>query len=155
TEQIIYYKADESSIIGRIKSRLRYMQVAKYFVKQYMHEHGNPDYVHAHVPIRAGLVALWMKKNFNLNYALTEHYGIYNKEVDDNFRRRSVFFRRSVKRIIKGANPFLPVSKKIAEQINAMVVKKDYTVIPNVVNTEYFNFSEKERGEKFRFIHVS
>jgi glycosyltransferase involved in cell wall biosynthesis len=133
TEQIVYYKANESSAFGKLQSQLRYLKLSRYFIRQYIHQHGLPDYVHAHVPIRAGLVAMWMKRKYKLNYALTEHYGIYNKEVADPFQHRN----------------------KIAEDINNIVVKKPYTVIPNVVNTGYFNFKEKEFTDKFQFLHVS
>src|SRR5258708_794045 len=43
TEQIVYYRANESFYPGRLKSRFRYFQLSRYFIKQYIHQNGLPD----------------------------------------------------------------------------------------------------------------
>ena len=101
TEQIIYYPSDSKNILGKIKSINRYYKISKLAIQQYIKKNGLPDYVHVHVPIRAGAVALWMKEKYGINYALTEHYGIYNSVAEDHIGTRSIFFRRALKKIIK------------------------------------------------------
>jgi hypothetical protein len=41
--------------------------------------------VHVHVPYKAGLIALWLKKNYNLNYYVTEHWTGYDKTKHRQF----------------------------------------------------------------------
>lgn len=156
TEQIIYYPSDSKTVIGKIKSINWYYKISKQAIQQYIKQNGLPDYVHVQVPIRAGTIALWMKKKFGIHYALTEHYGIYNRAVIDPWEERSFIYRNSVKRIIKNAEPFICVSNQLGEDVNRLVTKKDFVSIPNVVDVNHFHFiPKKNQPEKFRFIHVS
>lgn len=156
TEQIIYYPSDSKNILGKIKSINRYYKISKLAIQQYIKKNGLPDYMHVHVPIRAGTIALWMKKKYGINYALTEHYGIYNRVVIDPWEERSFVYRNSVKKIIKNAEPFICVSNQLGEDVNRLALKKDFVSIPNVVDVNHFHFAPKKiQPEKFRFIHVS
>ena len=60
-----------------------------------------PSFIHVHIPWKAGLLALWVKKHFGLPYLITEHWGIYNKVVDDNIYTKSLLVRRLLKKIYK------------------------------------------------------
>ncbi|GDX52398.1 glycoside hydrolase [Bacteroidota bacterium] len=156
TEQIIYYPSESKNILGKIKSINRYYKISKLAIQQYIKKNGLPDYVHVHVPIRAGAVALWMKKKYGISYALTEHYGIYNRTVIDPWEERSFVYRNSVKRIIKNAEPFICVSNQLGEDVNRLAIKKEFVSIPNVVDVNHFHFIQKKNeNKKFRFIHVS
>jgi glycosyltransferase involved in cell wall biosynthesis len=46
------------------------------------------------------------------------------------------------------------VSRFLAEGVNKLVIKKQFDIIPNAVNTDLFFLKEKKQ-ERFRFIHVS
>ena len=157
TEQIIYFPSDsKKNLVGKIKSINRYYKISKQAIHQYIKQNGLPDYVHVHVPIRAGTLALWMKKKFRIKYALTEHYGIYNRVVIDPWEERSFVYRNAVKKIIKNAAPFICVSKQLGEDVNRLVMKQGFVSIPNVVDVNHFRFvPKKNQNKKFRFIHVS
>jgi glycosyltransferase involved in cell wall biosynthesis len=153
TEQIIYLKTSHS-LFKRVINQYRVFKSYKNAVKKYINRNGKPDIVHVHIPLKAGLGALWIKRKYGIPFVCSEHWGIYNKIVEDNYLSRPFTFRRAVKKIIDSAALFLSVSKYLAGEINNMVSQKKYQVIPNTVNTDLFYYSVKYE-DKFRFIHVS
>ncbi len=158
SEQIIYFKPN-SSFLGKIIDNFRWQKLYRRAIKEYINENGRPDLVHVHVPLKAGIAALWVKKKYHIPLVVTEHWGIYNSIVPDNFKTRHRFFQNYSRRIISSASAFISVSKYLAEEVNRMVVKKNYHVIPNVVDTSHFIYKEKAITNPitigFRFIHVS
>lgn len=151
-ETIVYYKS--SSFLPRLTSWKKYFSLYKQFISSFIKKHGKPQLVHVQVPVKAGLVALWLQRNYGIEYVCTEHFGIYNDVLPDRYSRRSFYFKYYTKRIFKEARAFLPVSKNLGEAINARVLKKDYTVIYNVADTDLFYYKPSSQ-QKFRFIHVS
>ncbi len=152
-EQIIYFQKS-SSFAGRILSHYRWTKLFRRAVRQYIHENGQPDLVHVQVPMKAGLIACWMKKKYGIPFIVTEHWGIYNDVAEDRFAFRSKAFKFYTKKIFENAIAFTSVSSFLGEGVNRWVLKKKYEVVPNVVNTTLFNVKEKPAG-RFRFIHVS
>lgn len=153
TEHIIYY-AKTRSLIGKISSSLKYVSILKDAIRQYINAFGKPDLVHVHIPYKAGIGGLWIKKKYGISYIVTEHWGIYNKIAEGNYFSGSTFFKRLVKKVFKKASKFLSVSNFLGSGVNQYVLKKEFEVIPNVVNTDLFYFGRREPGV-FRFIHVS
>jgi glycosyltransferase involved in cell wall biosynthesis len=74
--------------------------------------------------------------------------------VEDSFQKKPAIFKRLTKRIFEEAKSFISVSRFLAEGVKEMVVKKEYTVVPNVVDTTLFYYSEKKHPV-FTFIHGS
>ncbi|MBK7560825.1 MAG: glycosyltransferase [Chitinophagaceae bacterium] len=153
TEHIVYYKKS-SSFPGRLMSHYRWLMLSRQAIRQYVAEHGKPDLVHIHIPVKAGITGLWMKRKYKIPYVLTEHWGIYNDVESANYKRKSVVFKRYTKKILKEASLFLSVSRYLAEGVNRLVTKKEFEIVPNVVNTELFNYKNKVLTS-FCFIHVS
>jgi glycosyltransferase involved in cell wall biosynthesis len=154
TEEIIYNPSSSIFIIGKLFSLVNYFLLNRRYIKAYIKANGLPDYVHVHVPIKAGLIALWIKWRYKIPYLLTEHYGIYNNVSPMPFRKRSLAFRYFSKQIIRRAAVFLPVSNKIALDIGLQAVKRNYTVITNTVDTALFHYTPAPLS-KFIFLHVS
>jgi len=153
TEQIVYFKK-KKSLKAKLTNQLRWLALYKKAIRNYIIKNGKPDLVHLHVPIKAGILALWLKKNYKIPYLVTEHWGIYNHIVEDKYASRGVAFKRYTKKIFERASKFISVSDYLAKGVNRQVCKKDYVVIPNTVDTDLFNYKEKE-ASVFRFIHVS
>jgi len=149
TEQILYYRSG-----NRLSALYQYFKLYRRLIKNYIREYGKPDYVHIQVPIKAGLLALWVKRKFNIPYVLTEHYGIYNDIVDDSFKNRHFFFRHYTRKVIRMADKFQTVSRYIGERINEIVINKPFTVVYNTVDTTLFEYSPA-KNNVFRFLHVS
>lgn len=126
-------------------------------MKEYIEEKGVPDLVHVHVPVKMGAAALWLKRKFNIPFVVTEHSNIYhNREGEENFSTYSPYFRFVAKRVLDKADVLITVSDFLGKAINEIAVKKEYTVIPNVVDTSRFQYTEKKVASSvFRFLHVS
>lgn len=153
TEQLIYYPAGKT-LWGRIKGHYRQLFLYKQAIRNYMIKNGKPDLVHVQVPMKAGIAAIWFKKQYKIPFVVTEHWGIYNDVAADRFEKRSLYFRYNTKRIFEQAAAFLSVSKYLGEGVNRLVIPKEFTIIPNAVNTDLFFYKEKT-VIPFRFIHVS
>jgi len=156
TEHIIYYRCNVPfRFLNKIVSAYRCFILYRNTILKYKKEQKIFQFLHVHVPLNAGLAALWLKRKYNFQYALTEHYGIYNDIVDEPFQKRNWLFKYFVKKIIKESSVFIPVSKNIGEAINKMVLGKPFDVVYNSVDTKIFHSVIKENNKRFRFIHVS
>ncbi len=153
TEHIIYFKR-ERSFYTKLTNHFRWQSIFKRAIRNYIIKNGKPDLVHVQVPMKAGILGLWIKKNYKVPYLITEHWGIYNDIIDKGYSAHGFAFRQLTKKIFRNANRFLSVSKYLAEGVNRLVGSKEYEVIPNVVNTDLFFYQEKKHSI-FRFIHVS
>ena len=151
-EQIIYLPKHKG-FFGKLHN---YRQWKKFYLAQLnvIVQQYHPDLVHVHVPWKVGLIALWVKKKYKIPFVVTEHWGIYNNVVEDNIHTKSFFVRYFLKKIYRQAKSFVSVSKYLGEGVNKTLVKKEYTVIPNVVDTNLFCPS-KEKHQRFTFLHVS
>ncbi len=155
TETIIYLKKSSlPSPFNKIVNQWNYMKVFKKHVNEYLKEI-TPDIVHVHVPVKAGIIGLWLKRKLGIPLVLTEHCGIYNDLVPDKFLDRGIWFKNLVKRVMKNADVFLPVSKYLGDCINELVVKRSFTVINNVANTQLFYYNPAQNTPMFWFVHVS
>lgn len=152
TEQIIYLPK-KKGLPGKLQNFKAWQGLYKKRITAFV-ENERPSAVHVHVPWKVGLIALWAKRKFSLPYLVTEHWGIYNKVVDDNIYTKPFFFRRLAKRIYREAAAFVSVSRYTGEGVNQSLLKKDFTVIPNVVDTALFR-PAAGKYERFTFVHVS
>jgi glycosyltransferase involved in cell wall biosynthesis len=156
TETIIYYYVSKkhSGLLDGFFSMRKYSRVFKNYLKKNLHEKGNPSVVHVHVAYKAGLIALWLRKKFDLKYLLTEHWTGYDINSKDSFYSRSEIFRSVVKRIINQAKLIVPVSNDLGNKIKNIASAVNFSVIPNVVNTDFFNYNP-EQHNIFRFAHYT
>jgi len=155
TEHILYFKCGiRSKPLNKILSLVKYFWLFRKLMLVYVKDKKRPALAHVHVPLKGGLLALWLKRRFGIGYVLTEHYGIYNNVVDEPFEKKSHAFRYFTKKIISNAIAFSPVSNDIGEAINKMLLPKPYRVVYNTVDTRFFNYTQSSEG-KFRFVHVS
>lgn len=152
TEQIIYLPK-KKGLPGKLRNFNAWQGLYRKRITAFV-ENERPLLIHVHVPWKVGLIALWAKRKFNLPYLVTEHWGIYNTVVADNIYTKSFLFRRLAKRIYGEAAAFVSVSRYVGEGVNQSLLKKDFTVIPNVVDTTLFH-PAVGKHERFTFIHVS
>lgn len=151
-EEIIYLPKKNKQL-GKIKSLLEwyknYLAAAREII-----QNERPALVHVHIPWKAGLVALWIKKEYEVPYVVTEHWGIYNSVVEDNIYTKPLLVRYFLKKIYKHASALLSVSDFLGRSINETLIGKPFQVIPNVVDTAIFH-PANEKPTRFTFLHVS
>lgn len=154
TEHIILYKS-RKGISGRFLNHLHWQKRFRQAAKDFIDKNGKPDIIHVHIPMKAGLIALWIKEKFGISYIVTEHWGIYNHELKDNYSSKPAWFKQITKKIFSNADSCASVSRYLADNIRKYVLKNlDFKIINNVADTSLFYPKEKQPG-KFRFIHVS
>lgn len=156
-EAIYYFPFKRTGIAGldKIRYNRAYLQFYKKIIQQYIQQKGKPDIVHVHVPMKAGIIALWLKKKYGIPYVVSEHSSLYLPAAIDNFNTRSNFFRHHTNNIFQQAASVTNVSAAIAKVLEQMFGLKEVIVIPNVVDANYFNFKPKEQSKIFRWLHVS
>lgn len=157
SERIIYYHSLYTGIkfIDRFFSTVRYRKVFKEVIKNYITENGKPDLVHVHVAMNAGLIALWIKKEFGINYVLTEHWSGLLPEAENSYYNQSAAFKILWKKIADNAMSLSVVSRYLGATIKKEIINKEYVVIPNVVNTGLFKIVSKSVKDTTIFIHIS
>ena len=156
-EAIHYFPFKKTGLVwfDKIIYNRKYLRYYKNIIYQYIKENGKPDLIHVHVPMKAGIIALWMNKKFNIPYIISEHSSLYLREAAHPFYKRSIYFKHHTKKIFKSANAVTNVSEAIANVLKTMFRLKDVVVIPNVVDTNSFYFKSKEKNKTFRWLHVS
>ena len=154
TETIIYYACKNYKVqfIEKLMSIRKYNSVYKQFFSKWIGQNGKPLAVHVHVPYKAGLIALWLKKRYNINYYVTEHWAGYDKANTDNFFSRSASFRYITKKILGNAKNVISVSEDLALKLTSITPTIKTKVIPNTVNEKLFYF-ERTNHQSFKFIH--
>ena len=152
TEQL-FYLPKQTGLLGKWRNFRRWKRIYRTQLRRLIKE-DRPDLVHVHVPWKAGLMALWVKRKFGIPFFVTEHWGIYNRVVDDNIHTRSFLFRYLLKKVYNEAGHFISVSRYLADGVNRTLVKKQFAVLPNVVDTSLF-FPVQEKPSRFSFLHVS
>lgn len=149
------YRKKNNQLQNRLYAVWQYFSQYKKLINTHIAVQGLPDIVHVHIALRDGLVALWLKNKYNIPYVLTEHWTLYHKDNGNAFKQKSLLFKYLVKKILKNAAIVLPVSNHLGNTLQQIVPAIQYRTIPNVVNTESFQYKELSTQEDFIFIHVS
>lgn len=155
TETIVIYKKSGISIVNRLVSIFKYFLYSKREIRRIIGSHNFIDIVHVHVTFRAGLLALWIKKKYNIPFVVSEHWGIFTPERNENFLKRNLIFKYLVRKVIKEASALTVVSDSLGKGIQEMVIQRPFIKIPNVVDVKAFNYKEPDNSLEFVFTHVS
>src|SRR5205085_12074530 len=138
----------------RLRKQWRWKNLFQDAVKEYVATQGKPDLVHVHIPWKAGLVALWMKKKFETSFIISEHWGVYDTSDQQYLGSKPKLTQKIYKEIYKAATMVVSVSRFLAMGIERKMERKVDHIIPNVVDTSLY-FYREEKYSKFTFIHVS
>jgi len=154
-EHILYYKKRKNTLPHRLKSVCQYFFQYRKWLRQHFRQNDLPDIVHAHITWRDGLIALWIKRKYQIPYVLTEQWTIYMNDGDAGFNHFNIVQRMLMRKILRNASLVLPVSTQLGEQLKTLF-HIDYKPIGNVVDTSIFQYLPLEkRYEIFTFIHIS
>ena len=154
TEHIGYFERTRS-FLEKFWAYYRWSTVFKKAIRLYIKENGRPDLVHVHVPVRAGLFGIRLKKRSGIPYVVTEHWTIYQPQNAIPYRDHKTVFKTLLYWVVKNSRLLLPVSNDLGLLMNKLVAKKEFFVIENVANGQYFFYTDAKQGSPFRFIHVS
>lgn len=142
-------------LLDKVRFHFKYIKIFKKEIKSYIVQHGIPDIVHVHIPVKSGILAIWMKRKWRTKYFLTEHSSHYDYESEDSFFKKNYFHRKLTASIYSKSSIVTTVSRSVASVISNAFKLKSVEVIPNAVDTQFFYFLPSGKFKKFRFIHVS
>lgn len=157
TEQIIYYNSVKTGIklFDKFLSQRSYKKHFCSAIKHYMQASGKPQLVHVHVAMKAGVAALWMKNKWNIPYIVSEHWTAYLKDAGERIDQYPLVFRKLLKRVLEQASALTVVSKHLGRSIQIYFPGIEYSIIPNVVDTNIFYPLHIQPAETARLIHIS
>lgn len=145
TEIIAYYKP----------SFIRPFNFFKRFVawKKAFKQIDNIDLVHLNVCYTAGIFALYLKWFTHKKYVISENWTSLHQE---RFSQMNFWIRFMVKKILAGAEMYLPVSNHLGKSMQTISPKNKMQVIPNVVDTNRFKIPKSQtQNSTIRFLHIS
>lgn len=132
----------------------QYQSLYKKLIADYIGKNGKPDLIHLHVPVKAGAIAVQVKKEYNIPFVVTEHSSAYFEHIPENYFSRNRYFRFVTKQSFEEALAVSSVSDWLLQRLNSLFNIKQTKLIRNVVDTTVFYPAEND-NERPVFIHVS
>ena len=122
-----------------------------YFFKKkfeaYRKKNGLPSIVHVH-SYAAGKFALWVQKNYNIPYIVTEHVTGFARGVVSKPRLEVA------KQIFRHSKANIAVSREYKKLLESMF-DVEFEYIPNIVDTEFFGLKSKDNDGIYKFINIA
>lgn len=132
----------------------QYQALYKKLLADYINKNGKPDLIHLHVPVKAGAIAVQMKKEYSIPFVVTEHSSAYFKHIPENYFSRNRYFRFITKQSFEEALAVCSVSNWLLKHLGSLFNIKQTKLIRNVVDTTVF-YPAENKNDRPRFIHVS
>ncbi len=157
-EMIIYYYCRKviPGFPDKYFSLLKFKRVFKKAILQYINKEGKPNLAHVHTGMKAGLLAMWLKRKFQIPYVVSEHWTGFLPEANDNFVDLPGFIKESWKKLIWNASGVSVVSSYLGGKMRARIkTQSPLVIISNVVNTSVFFPGRQQKRQLTRFVHVS
>lgn len=148
-----YGKIAAKGVLERWWSLFRFRTLQRKMYRRIAEEQGNIDLVHVQVALKAGMLALHLRKKM-IPYLVTEQWTGYYPGSKVYIKKASWLLRRLNRKIIQHASLLMPVSARQGELISSTIVRVNYATIDNVVDTAIFNYRPSPVSP-FRFVHAS
>lgn len=150
---VVYYPKTKNKIpfFSPLKKKNTYLKAL-----QLGYERLNTTYdlIHLNVTFPAGLFAVQLKQKYKIPYILTVHWTGFLKN-NQGFLHLPIWVRNSYRRIFKEAKEVFPVSEYLGESLIQLGLIKNFTVLNNVIETEWFYSNQSKSNSKPHFVHVS
>jgi L-malate glycosyltransferase len=113
---------------------------------------GKPQLIQLNVVMPMGPLALFLSRREKIPYVISENWSGYTRE-DGNYR--GLLQKRVTERVVREASRIMPTSEYLKSAMRGHGLRGEYTVVPNVVNTDVFNIREQPPATLTRLVHVS
>ena len=131
---------DETTKLGarnEVFSKVDYYDILKSLI-HYSRKRNRPDLVHLHVVTKQGIIALWLRKFYNIPYIITEHWTGYYPENGsfDQLCNRPVIGRISrlfTEKVFGKAGIVTAVSQDFTKKLMDLHLIEKGTVLYNIV----------------------
>ncbi len=124
------------------------LEKGKELFKKYIESNGKPDIIHVH-SFLAGELALWIKNEYKIPYVITEHSSAFERKLltDSDLKLALKVFENS--------HTNIAVSQSLSNAIKCYFKELDFQIIPNIVDTDFFNLIVKKQNDDFQFINIA
>ena len=118
---------------------------------RYVSEVGEPDVLHVHSALWAGIAAMDLKRRYKLPYIISEHSSAFARGLLSRYEMHTA------RAVFSHAAASVVVSNAFAQLLRAKLGIEDIEVIPNMVDTDFFSCNErtKKAGGPFIFLTVA
>lgn len=170
---LLYFEKKDGINIYRVKclrskkeichpwEQLSYIVSAKIFLNKHL-KNNNYDINHTHFLIPTGIISLWLKRKYGLDYIVTSHGSDVPGHNPDRFKLLHKFTRPILKKVCREAKKIISPSNFLANSIRKRIGKYEVEVIPNGVYPEQFKPKKKKgiilstgrllRGKGFQYL---
>lgn len=154
---IKYYSVLYLAGLERIFSYLCSLWLYHLLIKDFIKKNGKPGFLHIHVSLRCGWVALYYKLVHKIPYIITEHNAGFMPAAKQYKKTAVNYFNYlPLKFIFKNAFAVTTVSAALANALQQTFNIKKPEVIYNVVNTSiFFPPNKPYEHNKPVFLHIS
>lgn len=123
--------------------------------KALQREEWMPDVVQLNVLQKQGLLALWIKRRYNIPYIIVEHWSGYLPQ-SGQFLRMPILTRRFYARVAEKAEALLTVSMPLQQAMQACGIHaKQWGLIDNVVDDFFFKKNRNTPNTRKTLLHIS
>ena len=139
-ETIVYYHTKKTglSYIDKFFKLIAFTRIFKRRLQMLINQRGKPQLVHNHVVMHAGLLALWLKRIYNIRYIVSEHWTGYLPEATPNFRSFNPWSKRKWRQVMRSAVAVTAVSEYLCMHLSKLADDKPVQRIANVVDEHVF-----------------
>lgn len=125
--------------------QLSYIISAKRFLRKHM-KTNSYDVCHCHFIIPTGVIALWLKRNYNLPYIITSHGSDVPGYNPDRFKLLHKFTKPTLKRILNNSKKIVSPSNYLLNLINSNINNlMNSKTIANGVYPDKFQPKQKKK----------
>jgi glycosyltransferase involved in cell wall biosynthesis len=135
----------------------RWISSTRRLFARYLSRSGAPDLILAHSAIWAGSAAGIIYRRYGVKYIIAEHRSFLVFSTEESKRQLTGFYRRILPPAYRHAGRIIAVSDSMRPGIREIAGDLDrrITVVPNMVNGDFFTFPDVERtADPFVFISV-
>ncbi len=156
SETIVYYHLPKryGTWIDKLRSAARFRKMSRQAVLKYIQKNGEPDIVHVHVGMKAGLIASWIKRKWEIPFVITEHWSGFLSSASEKFEQLPRMLKFAWTQVVMQSSGCSAVSSVLNTAIRQRFPQLPCRVIPNVVNTDIFYPLPVHTGDP-QFIHIS
>jgi len=144
-EVIFYFK---SKWLSKLMYLLYYIRGMHYIQKKF----GKPDLIHGNVLYPIGSIAFILSFLYKIPYIFTEHWTGF---LNGTYQQINSFKRSFYNYIGRKARKVIPVTTNLKKAMIESGINAKYSVIPNVVETEVFQYQSTPDKYKKLILHVS
>lgn len=157
TEKRVYYKTKpDLPAVNRIISQSQYIGLYKKHIREYISANGKPDLVHFYVGFKPASLGKWIKKEFGLNYVVSEQWTGFLDEGKPAFSDLPFWLQWQWKKLVRGAEGVHVVSSYLKDAVAKRAGSHlPFKIIANVVDTSIFVPGSKDQSDRSDFVHVT